>query len=74
MIYNYNGLWKQLINSEITKTQLRKMAGISTNIFAKIRKGESVAMESPVKVATTLGCGPYDIIEVKKGDEWYGRK
>ena len=45
------------------------MAGISTNICAKIKKGESVAMESPVKVATTLGCGPYDIIEVKKGDE-----
>lgn len=64
MIYNYNRLWKLLIDKGMTKTQMRKAAGISTNILAKMGKGEPVAMGSLAKIAIALNCGLDDIVEV----------
>ena len=64
MIYNYNRLWKLLIDKGMTKTQMRKAAGISTNILAKMGKGEPVAMESLAKIATALNCGLDDIVGI----------
>ncbi|MDY3309062.1 MAG: N-6 DNA methylase [Eubacteriales bacterium] len=64
MIYNYNRLWKLLIDKGMTKTQMREAAGISTNILAKMGKGEPVAMDSLAKIATALNCGLDDIVEV----------
>ena len=42
MTYSYNRLWKLLINKRMTKTEMRKTAGISTNIFAILGKDELV--------------------------------
>ena len=64
MIYSYNKLWKLLIDKDMTKTQMRLLAGISTNILAKMGKGEPVAMESLAKIATALNCGLDDLIEI----------
>lgn len=64
MQYSYNKLWKLLIDKGMTKTQMRKAAGISTNILAKMGKGEPVALDSLAKIATALNCGLDDIIEV----------
>ncbi|EJX02101.1 transcriptional regulator, partial [gut metagenome] len=69
MTYSYNRLWKLLIDKRMTKTEMRKMAGISTNILAKMGKGEPVAMESLAKIATALNCGLDDIVEIEKGGE-----
>ena len=64
MTYSYNRLWKLLIDKRMTKTEMRKAAGISTNILAKIGKDEPVAMDSSAKIATALQCGLDDIIEI----------
>lgn len=48
----------------MTKTQMRKAAGISTNILAKMGKGEPVAMDSLAKIATALNCGLDDIVGI----------
>ncbi len=69
MIYNHNRLWKLLIDKGMTKTQMRLEAVISTNILAKMGKGEPVAMDSLAKIATALNCGLDDIVEIKKGGE-----
>ena len=69
MKYNYNKLWKLLIDKNITKTEMRKQAGISTNILAKMGKNEPVSMESLAKIATTLKCGLDDIVEMQNGGE-----
>lgn len=69
MTYNYNRLWKMLIDKGITKTEMRKMAGISTNILAKMGKNESVSMESLARIATVLKCGLDDIVEITKCEE-----
>lgn len=65
MMYSYNRLWKLLIDKKITKTDMRKQAGISTNILAKMGKGEPVSMESLAKICTVLDCGLDDIVEIK---------
>lgn len=69
MIYNYNRLWKLLIDKGMTKTQMRKKADISTNILAKMGKGEPVAMDSLAKIATALNCGLDDIVEIQREGE-----
>jgi len=66
MIYSYNRLWKLLIDRGMTKTSMRKQAGISTNVLAKMGKGEPVAMESLAKISTALNCGLDDIVEIEK--------
>ena len=65
MQYSYNKLWKLLIDKGMTKTEMRKAAGLSTNILAKMGKGEAVSMESLAKIATALQCGLDDIVEIK---------
>ena len=49
MMYSYNKLWELLIDKRMTKTQMRKAAGISANILAKMGKDEPVAMDGLAK-------------------------
>ena len=67
MTYSYNKLWKLLIDKRMTKTQMRKAAGISTNILAKMGKDEPVAMDSLAKICVALDCTLDDIVEIQKG-------
>ena len=64
MTYSYNRLWKLLIDKRMTKTQMRKAAGISTNILAKMGKDEPVAMDTLAKIANALQCGLDYIVEI----------
>ena len=40
------------------------MAGVSTNIIAKMGKNEPISMESLAKISTALKCGLDDIVEI----------
>ena len=42
MKVNYNRLWKKLIDLNMSKTQLRKQAGVTTNALAKMGKNEDI--------------------------------
>jgi len=64
LIYNYNRLWKLLIDRGLTKTELKSVAGVSTNIIAKMGKNEPISMESLAKISTSLKCGLDDIVEI----------
>lgn len=68
MAVSYNRLWKLLIDKGITKTEMRKRAGISTNVLAKMGKNETVSMDTLAKIATTLQCGLDDIVEIREGN------
>ena len=64
---DYKKLWKLLIDKDIKKkTDLIPLAGISTNILAKMNKGEFVSMESIQKVCKALNCDVGDICVVNK--------
>ena len=69
MMYNYNKLWKLLIDKKMSRTTMRKQAGISTNILAKMGKDEPISMESLAKICTTLNCGLDDIVEITTDTE-----
>ena len=64
MAISYNKLWKLLIDKNMTKTQLRKRAGLTTNVIAKMGKNQSVQVEALYKICDVLGCGLDDISEV----------
>lgn len=62
MDVDYRKLWKMLIDKGIkNKTDLIKMAGISTNILAKLGKGEFISMDSLQKICKALDCDVGDI-------------
>ena len=63
MAVSYNKLWKKLIDLNITKTELRKRAGLSTNVLAKMGKNETVSMESIGKITALLNCRVDDVLE-----------
>ena len=69
---DYKKLWKLLIDKDIKKkTDLIPLAGISTNILAKMNKGEFVSMESIQKVCKALNCDVGDICVINnvEGEE-----
>lgn len=67
MAVSYNRLWKLLIDKGITKTEMRKMAGISTSVLAKMGKNETVSMDTLAKITSTLNCGVDDIVQFTAG-------
>lgn len=64
MAVSYNKLWKMLIDRNMSKTQLIKAAGISTNAMAKLGKNQDVRVEVLVKICSVLNCTLDDIMEL----------
>ena len=69
MTVNYNKLWKKLIDLEMSRTQMRLKAGISTKQLAKLGKNENVNTEVLVKICQALGCNIDKIMDVVKPKE-----
>ena len=65
---NYNKLLKMLIDKNMTKTDLRKTAKISSSTLAKIGKQEMVSTDVLVKICSTLQCDISDILELVKDE------
>lgn len=64
MAYNYNKLWKLMIDSNMNRTQLRQAAHISTNALARLGKNEKVTMDTLEKICKALNCDIGDIVEI----------
>jgi len=64
MTVSYKKLWKLLIDLEINKRTLAKMANISDSTLTKLAKGESVNMEMLVRICVALNCDLHDIVEL----------
>jgi len=60
----YKKLWKLLIDREMTRTELRLKAGISSVALAKLGKDEGVTTNILVKVCAALDCNIGDIMDV----------
>ena len=66
---SYKKLWKLLIDRDMSKTDLRLKAGISTMALAKLGKNENVSMEVLKKVCTALDCNIGDIMDLVPAKE-----
>ncbi|SHH58503.1 DNA (cytosine-5)-methyltransferase 1 [Clostridium grantii DSM 8605] len=64
----YNKLLKMLIDREMTKTDLRQQAKISSSTLAKIGKQEMVSSDVLVKICNALQCDISDIVELVKDE------
>ena len=69
MAMNYNKLWKLLIDRNLIKKDLREMAGLSTNVIAKMGKGGDVSTEVLRKICKALECKIEDIVEIVQDEE-----
>ena len=66
---NYKKLWKLLIDKDMKKTDLLAVAGINSNILAKMGKGKGVSLESLQKICKALDCEIGDIVELNKKED-----
>lgn len=69
---NYKKLWKLLIDKDMKKTDLITVAGINSNILAKMGKGEAVSMDSLQKICKALKCDVGDIVILNEDVEALG--
>ena len=63
MARSYNRLWHKLIDLNMSKSEMRRKAGLTTNALAKLGKGESVPLETLEKICSALDCKIEDIVE-----------
>ena len=63
MTRSYKKLWHILLDRDMSRSQLRMKAGISTNALAKLGKDESLPLETLEKVCAALDCTLDDILE-----------
>ena len=66
MAMSYKKLWKLMIARNLRKTDLIKMAGISTNAMAKMGKGGDVSTQVLRKICVALECQLEDIVEIEE--------
>lgn len=59
---DYQKLWKLMADKGIkNKTELIPMANITSNIVAKLTKGEFISMDSLQKICVAMNCDVGDI-------------
>lgn len=64
MSISYKKLWKLLIDKDLKKKDLQKMAGVSSASITKLGKNENVNTEIIMKICVALQCDIADIMEI----------
>ena len=64
MIISYKKLWKLLIDRDMKKKDLQKLAGISSASITKLGKNENVNTDILQKICSALECDISDIMEM----------
>ena len=62
--YNYNPLWKLLIDRRMKKKDLQALTSLSANVITKMGRGESVTLETLAKICYALHCQLSDVVEL----------
>lgn len=60
----YKKLWKQLIDRDMTRADLRHATGISSSTFARLSRGDYVATSVIDRICQELHCDVGDMMEV----------
>ena len=69
MPISYKPLFLLLVQKGLKKTDLYKLADLSTSAVAKFSKGEPVSLEIIERLCKALDCQPSDIFEVVKDEK-----
>ena len=65
---SYKRLWKLLIDREIKKSELQRLASLSQTTMTKLSKGKNLTTDILVRICSILNCKLEDIAEVIPGD------
>jgi DNA-binding Xre family transcriptional regulator len=68
MKISYDNLWKLLIDKKMNKTELCKLAELSTSTMAKMSKNEPVSIMILIRICEKLDCQINDVITFVKND------
>lgn len=65
MIYtfSYDKLWHRMIDLKLKKKDLQQKAKISSNVIAKMGRGESVTLDTIAKICAVLHCSIGDVVD-----------
>lgn len=66
---SYKKLWKLLIDKDLKKKDLCKLAEISSASVAKLGRNENVNTDILVKICYALECDVSEIMEITKEDK-----
>ena len=69
MAVSYKKLWKLLIDHDMKKKDLAKVADISNYTITKMSKGENVTVDTLTKICVALNCDIADIMELVSDEE-----
>lgn len=61
---SYKKLWKMLIDKDIKKSQLAKMADLSRYTIQKLNRNENVNTDTLTKICKALDCSFDEIMEI----------
>ncbi|MDR3186460.1 MAG: helix-turn-helix transcriptional regulator [Christensenellaceae bacterium] len=64
MAISYKKLWKQLIEKDMSKTDLRIKADFGTGTLAKLGKNQQVSLDVLLRICKVLECDIAEIMEV----------
>ena len=64
MHITYKKLWKLLIDRDMKRQDLQKLAGVSASSIAKLGKCENVTTEVLIRICQALECDLNDIMEL----------
>ena len=68
MKISYKKLWKTLIDRELKKSDLARMANLSTYTINKMNSNENINIETIGKICLALNCKVDDILEIISED------
>ena len=66
MAVSYNKLWKLLIVKNMSKTQLIKATGITTNAMAHLGKNDDIRIGVLIRICEVLDCKIDDIVDYRE--------
>ena len=61
---SYKKLWKMLIDRDMKKKDLAKLANLSTYTIQKMNRNENVNTETLTKICKALNCTFDDIVDI----------
>jgi DNA-binding Xre family transcriptional regulator len=68
MKISYKKLWHLLLDRDMNKGDLQKVAGISSTSIAKLSKGDNLQTEVLVKICSALDCDTSDIMGFERDE------
>jgi len=70
---HYKKLWKLLIDKDMSKRDLSRIANVSGGTLTKLAKGENVNVDILLRICAALDCGMDDIMEIVPDGEDTGK-